>query len=651
MTLHDALSRASAFHREGRFAEAETAYRDILQQWPNQFDALHLLGVLTLQTGDPAGGIAWIDKALAERTDVPMAHKHRGMGLEALGRDDEALACYEKAVTINPGYAEAWASHGHILQKQQIDEAALRSLDKALELRPGQLTAAADRAVVLHRLRRYAHAVEAYDQVLAIDPNNAEALAKQGAALNELGEYERAVDRYDRALARDPNNSDTHYNRGIALYHLQRYPEALVSCDRAIALKPDYANAHANRGSTLFKLERYEEAIATCDAAIAFQPRHAQTHLARGLALHALGADQAALASYEEALDAESDYPEAHYNRGIALIHLGRPEDGLREYDRALALRPDYTDAMLSKAHVLLLLGRLEEGWRCYEWRKRSTEPAGDRTFPQPLWLGEQPIAGMHLFVHWEQGFGDIVQMCRYASIVRDTGANVTLSVPMRLLPLMRGFDRRIPVIGGLSVPPSFDFHCPLMSLPLALGTTVETIPAQPRYLSADAESVAQWKTRLGPDPRPKIGLVWRGNPSRNYNRIRSIPLPDLLTLLDNGRRWFCLQHELGDDDKNLLRRDGRIEFLGDAIKDTGETAALMENLDAIVSIDTFFAHLAGAMGKPLFLPLAYASDWRWLLDRQDSPWYPSTRLFRQKTMGDWPSVLRDIGAALPTMR
>lgn len=556
MTLYDALSHASALHREGRFAEAKAAYRDILRQTPNQFDALHLLGVLALQSGDPVKGLAWIDKAIAERSDVSIAHKHRGMGLEALGRDTEALSAYERAVALNADYAEAWANHGHLLLQRQNNEAALRSLDKALALQPGLPLAAVDRAVALHRLQRYAESAAAHRRVLAI-----------------------------------------------------------------------------------------------CDATLATDPRNAPTHVMRGLASHALGAEQDAVASYDKALDAVPDYPEAHYNRGIALMCLGRREEGLQAYDRALALRPGYLDAMLAKAHALLLLGRLEEGWRYYEWRKQSIERPGDRAFPQPLWLGEQPIAGKHLFVHWEQGYGDIVQMCRYTSILYDMGAKVTLSVPVGLLPLMRGFDRRISIIGGAAVPPAFDFHCPLMSLPMALGTTVATIPAMPRYLSADTEASARWKAWLGPDPRPKIGLVWRGNPSRHYNRVRSIPLPDILGILDDRRRWICLQHELDDEDAEAVRQDGRIEFLGGKIQDIGETAALVENLDAVISIDTFFAHLAGALGKPLFLPLAYAPDWRWLVDRPDSPWYPSARLFRQQTMGDWSSVLRDIADSLPTER
>lgn len=290
-------------------------------------------------------------------------------------------------------------------------------------------------------------------------------------------------------------------------------------------------------------------------------------------------------------------------------------------------------------------LAEFAQGWEEYEWRKKLDKPMADRSYAQPAWLGTPDIAGMTLFVHWDQGFGDTLQFCRYARQVNALGVRVVMSVQDALLPLLMQMAPAIQIIGGNQAPIAFDYHCSLTSLPLALGTRLETIPSEPRYLAADEKLRIDWAARLPPKTRPRIGLVWRGSPVPNP--YRSMGLATLLPLLRDDVEWICLQQELDDDDAAVLRRDGRIAFVGDGLRDFGDTAALVDLMDLVITIDTSVAHLAGALGKPVWILLTYNPDWRWLMGRSDSPWYPAARLFRQREIGNWDDVVDQVRDAL----
>ncbi len=546
------IERARVLHQQGMLAEAGTIYRKILRRKPDSFEALHLAGVLALQTGRTAEGVELIGKALRSGAGSAAVHCDLGAGFRALQRPADALASYDRAIALQPDHADAHYQ----------------------------------RATVLAQLGRHAEAVAAYDQAIALRPDYAEAYS----------------------------------NRGVVLAYLQRQADALASFERAIALRPGYARAHYNRARALADLQQNE----------------------------------AALASYDRAVALRGDDAEAWCNRGVVLANLQRNEAAVESFDRAIALRSDYAAAHWNQGLCWLALGRLDRGWKLFEWRKRLPMPLGNRAFPQPVWLGRDSIAGKTLFIHWEQGFGDTLQFCRYAGLALALGARVVMSVQDPLRRLVTTLGAGVDVVGGDEQPEAFDYHCPMMSLPLALGTTLETIPGPARYLAADPAAVAGWRGRMGALDGLRVGLCWAGNalrpnPStRLLDRRRSIALAQLAPLSGvAGVQFVSLQKGDGAARGGATDDGVSLHDWTDELNDFADTAALIEALDLVITVDTSVAHVAGALGKPVWILNRFDGCWRWLLERDDSPWYPAMRLFRQPTQGDWDSVVGAVAVAL----
>ena len=462
--------------------------------------------------------------------------------------------------------------------------------------------------------------------------------------LNELGRSEAALESYDAAVALRPAYAEGWNNRGALLNDLDRPEAALASLDRALALKPDFAEAHYNRAMALDRLKRPEAALASFDAAIALTPGHAFAHNNRGTALNALGRPKEAMASFDRALALKPDYVEAMANRGLALAELQRPAAALASYDAAIALDPGNVDAHVGKSFVFLLNDQFDAGWREYEWRKAGWD-AAKRLAPERAWSGEGDLAGKRLFLHAEQGLGDSLQFARYLPLLADRSADITLYVQASLVGLLGASLAGVSVIAEGGPPPDFDWHCSLMSLPLAFETTPETIPPPLRLQSGERR--AEFAALLGPKTRPRVGLTWSGNPAHINDRNRSIAFETLAPLLGEGIEWIALQNEIRQSDAAAFAASGRVAFFGDALDDFAATAALVAQMDLVICVDTSLAHLAGALGKPVWILLPYAPDWRWLLGRTDSPWYPTARLFRQPAFGDWASVIDEVRAAL----
>jgi tetratricopeptide (TPR) repeat protein len=492
-------------------------------------------------------------------------------------------------------------------------------------------------------LRRPAEALASYNKAIALRPDYAEAHSNRGTALLDLKRPAEALASCDKAIALKPDYAEAHSNRGNALVDLKRPAEALASYDKAIALKPDYAEAHSNRGNALRDMKCPEDAVASYDKAIALKPDLMEAHSNRGNALKDLKRSEEALASYDKAIALGPNYAEAHSNRGSTLLDLRRPKEALASCDKAIALKPDYAEAHWNQGLCLSLLGCFKQGWLQYEWRKKCKEPLGVRFYPQPLWLGEGNIAGKTLFIYWEQGFGDTIQFSRYAKLAEARGANVIMSVQQPLVRLLKQISPTIRIIGPNAVPAEFDYHCPLLSLPLAFGTTLETIPAEHQYIKVDDELRVGWSGNLPPKAKPRIGVAWSGHGALKNDYNRSMEVEQFLRIVSFDADWICLQKEIGENDFPALRQDGRIAFFGDALRDFSDTAALLDLMDLVITIDTSIAHLAGAMGKPVWVLLPFNPDWRWLLDRNDSPWYPSAKLFRQPQMGSWAAVVDQV--------
>jgi tetratricopeptide (TPR) repeat protein len=595
MALQAKFNQAVALHQQGKLMEAERVYERVLRRQPQYFDALHLLGVIAAQTKRPERAVQLIKKAIRANPEIAAAHNNLGNVELQLKRFEDALASYDRAIALKPDFADAYNNRGNVLR--------------------------------------------------------------------ELGRPEDALASHDRAIALKSNFAEAHINRGITLLELQRNEEALASCEKAIELKPHFADAYDNRGIALLNMKRLDEALASYDQAIALKPDYAEAYNNRAVALLKLRRLEEALICYEKAITLKPDDAEAYNSRGFALAELNRPEEALASCAKAIALKPDFADAHWNQSLCLLLLGRLEPGWRQFEWRKKLKTPLGLRSYRQRLWLGEEDIAGKTLFIYWEQGLGDTIQFCRYAPLVEARGAKVIMSVQQPLIELLKQLSPTMSIVGPDAVPIDFDYHCPLMSLPLALKTTLSNIPATIPYLRSNAEKSSFWKDKLGKKDKPRVGLVWSGGfrPDQpelwSVNRRRNIPLAKLAPLRNADIEFYSLQKgqpaesELAD----LIRDNWDGPDIADftsALKDFSDTAALIDNLDLVISVDTSTAHLAGALGKPVWILNRFDTDWRWLLDRTDSPWYPSVTLYRQEEAGNWDDVVAhikiDLEAALP---
>lgn len=572
------LQQALALHQQGRFVEAEQGYREVLQVAPNHFDAMHLLGVLAMQTLQPEHGVELIAKAIALNPNSWGAYNNLGNGQRDLGRLDAALASFDRSIALRPDFADA---HNN-------------------------------RAIVLR----------------------------------DLGHLDDAVASFDRAIALKPDYAEAQNNRGIVLQMLKRADEAAASFSAAIALKPNYAEAHNNRGNLAKDAGNLEAAIADFDKALLLRPDYATAFYNRGIALQELRRFDRALSSFDKAVALNPDYAEAYNNRGLVLQELQRIDDAIANFARAIALMPNYAEAHLNQSLCLLQAGRLEEGWQPYEWRKKLEQAFGNRSFAKPLWLGKEDISNRTLFLHWEQGLGDTIQFCRFGKLLKARGANIVMSVQEPLYGLLQQLNPEIEIINEDEVPTAFDYHCPLMSLPLALGMTLATLPAASPYLFAGEMRRDSWNARLPSKTKPRVGIVWSGGSKHKNDRNRSIDVRILASLFTADVHWIALQKELKEGDAAVLRQ-GHVEFRGEALVDFSETAALIENLDLVIAVDTSVAHLAGAMGKPVWVLLPYNADWRWFLDRSDSPWYPGARLFRQDATGSWSSVVSHVRDAL----
>jgi tetratricopeptide (TPR) repeat protein len=491
---------------------------------------------------------------------------------------------------------------------------------------------------------------------LAHDPGFAVGWYNLGMVCKRLGRGEQALASYDRALAIEPGFAAAHASRGIALSEFGCFEEALASLDRALAIRPDLADARCHRGFVLLKLRRFADAVAACDDALAAHPGQpqvephveAQLHSNRGIALCEIDRYADAVGSFERGLALNPRYPEAWSNHGVALTKLRRFEEALASYAGALAIDPGYAEAHYNEAHLRLLMGDFERGFPKYEWRAKMKGAPVMPDFGKPWWSGEEDLAGRKIMLLGEQGFGDVIQFCRYAPLLAARGGTVILAVSARLKSLVASVGGASLVLGSQDALPQFDVCARLLSMPLAFKTRIDNIPATIPYLRPSDAVVPQWRERIGRGTRRKVGIVWAGSPHHRNDRHRSIGLRALLpAFVQAGVQLFSLQKDLRDGDAELLRGCGHITHLGDGLASFDDAAAAVSSLDLVVSVDTALAHLAGALGKPVWILLPFIADWRWLIDRPDSPWYPTARLFRQQRIGDWDAVTAQVAEEL----
>src|SRR5215469_11956654 len=481
--------------------------------------------------------------------------------------------------------------------------------------------------------------------------NNAATLFDQALALFRGGRLAEAKRIARRILVDQPTHGQALHLLSVALIQQGNHTEALRYIDAAMQIEGQSSSIYNSRGNVFAALQRYGEAVANYDKAIALKSDFAEAFCSRGLALHELNRFDEALASYDKAIALTPDYAEAFCSRGATLQALKRLDEALASYDTAIALNPHYADAYTNRALIRLLIGRYHEGWPDNEWRWKVKDCASNRpNIKTPTWRGEN-LSGRHILVFSEQGLGDVIQFVRFLPLLAERKCKVTLLAPAKLVSLLRLSSDQIEIISELGNVESVDFQVPLMSLPHVFDTRLETIPSKTPYLVAPPERVKVWEEWLPKSRALRVGVGWAGNPIFSTDTSRSIGLSRLLPLLSvPGVQFVSLQKDLRSGDEELLRQHPQVIHVGDRLENFGETAAVMSLLDLVISSDTAPVHLAGALGRPVWILLQYVPDWRWLLDRDDSPWYPSARLFRQPVAGDWQSVVAKVIEELSLM-
>jgi len=681
-TPADATARALHLHRQGRLAEAEPVYRAVLAARPGDFGALHLLGLLRAMAGDPAGAAPLLRRAIEVDPRHGFVHSNLGNALVELGHAEEGLALFEQATALEPALVEAVVGRGNALHALGRHAESLAAHEAARAMGADMPELHNNRGNALRALHRPAEALEAYDAAIARRATYAAAHANRATALIDLHRDAEALASVEIGLMLRPDDPRFLNTRAVALRALQRPEEALASIDLALALDPGGADMRATRTAILCDLDRFEEGLAEADAALALA-EGAGAYRNRAAALARLGrhaeaeeADRTALRTapecgeawngrgnalveldrFEEALlcfdRVEAIHPgnrSVPYNRGNALRGLGRHGEAVESFRAAQRLDPRFADARWNEALSLLALGRLEEGFRGYEWRFRRKRRSAERHAASPRWRGE-PMEGRTLLLYAEQGLGDTIQMLRYGPLAAARGARLVVEAQRPLLPLLRGLPWIAEAVAPDDPTPPHDAGCPMMSLPLAVGTaTVADIPPPAALAAPDPARVLAWDGAL-PRGTMRLGIACSGNPEHRRDRYRSVPLRLFAPLLGHGAEAFLVQTDLRAADASFLAATPGLTDLRPRLTSFTETAAALLAMDAVVCVDTSVAHLAGTLGVPVHLLLPSLPDWRWLLGRDDTPWYPGTRLHRRAPEEGWEAVIERVRAALPAL-
>jgi FkbM family methyltransferase len=604
------LSQAQQYYQSGKLAEAEAVYRHMVQHDPRQVEALFWLALLADQAGKPQDSIHYYEQVLALQPNSAEAHGNLGSVLLKLGKVEEAIAHHRRALALMPENAKAHYNLAIALYEQKQDLEAIALYRQAIALQPDYANAHHNLGMALYRQGQPEEAIACYRQAVQLEPNHASAHNSLAVSLYQQNKLDEAISHYHQAIAIHPGYVNAHDNLGIALKQQGKLEDAATHFQQAIAFNPSYVNAYINVGNAMRELGRFNEAIAYCQESIRLQPTNA----------------------------------DAHNTYGCVLVDLARFKDAIACFEDAVRLRPDFADAHLNMGIILLQMGEFRRGFEEYHWRWK-TKQCPDLRYTQALWTGEN-LHGKVILLTAEQGFGDTIQFARYAPLVAARGGEVIIACQKPLL-------RLLSTVAGVSRCVDRDkdnidihTHAPLLELPYILGTTTDTIPAYVPYLSAPSQSTIQLE--VPPDTRLKIGIVWATNPSNSTSGKRSCSLSHFLSLLEvPGIALYSLQKEQPATDRALLDNTPRLQDLQDQLTDFADTAAAIAQLDLIITVDTAVAHLAGALGKPTWTLLPHIADWRWLIDRDDNPWYPTMRLFRQNQPGAWDELFRRVVEAL----
>jgi len=635
------LNEALGLHRAGKLNEAARIYEAVLQQDPRNANAYNLLSMIASASGEPARAVELLRQAVMHDGGQPVFHANLGEAYRSLGQIKDAIDSYSCAMTLAPDRYEFHANLGTLLQQAGMLDQALNAYRRAAQLQPNSAEVQFNLGTALQQQGKLHLAATHYEQALQLKPNYLAALLNLGAIRKTEANLPAAQQCYESALKLGDNSASTHYNLGN-VYQLQlRLDDAIAAYQRALNIQPDHAEAWCNFGNALREKRQLKDASACLQRATELRPDLAAAWSNWGVVLHDLCRMSDAKNALDRALALEPQKAEFHQNMGSLLRDMGQVAQSIECYDRTLELHPNYAQALCGRGMALLTLGHFTRGWADYEYRTRCVQ-FDTLSLPQPRWDGSI-LKDKTLLLHSEQGLGDTLQFVRFVALAKTRCDNVILAVQPTLIPLLRasGFDN---LVSRNDTLPQHDVQLPLLSLPHAFRTEEDTIPRDIPYLKADAATAARWHVELPEGHGLRVGIAWQGRPDHRCDRLRSIPLEVFSPLLEMpGVQWFSLQKGAGSEQLAQLPLRHRITDLGPRLDNDGaalvDTAAVMQHLDLVITSDTSIAHLAGGMGKRVWLALTFAPDWRWMLKREDSPWYPTMRLFRQTVQGHWDDV------------
>jgi tetratricopeptide (TPR) repeat protein len=573
----------------------------------------------------------------------------RGIALAREGKWDEAIASFREAVRLRPGYADALNNLGNVLFFQKKFDEAVACYEEVVRVAPDHAGAYSNLGEVVRQQGRLKDAVTYCERSVRLRPDFAQGRVHLGLALSANERFEEAVVHLEEAVRLQPDLPDAHHGLGFAQLQLRRVNESVGSLRTALRLKPDLADAHGSLGAALLRQGKHDEALACFREALRLKPELVEPRLYRAHALWQVGQFEEAEASAREALRVQPNSADAHNVLGVVHMKAGRVAEAVAEFDRSLALKPEYAQAHFNLGLALLLAGDYRRGWPEYDWRWRCRDFV-TTPVPDAGWDGS-PLDGRSILLHAEQGLGDAMQFIRFAPQVKARGGHIVVACPGLLIPLLSrcaGIDQ---LLDYRALTVKCDVEAPLLSIPGKLGTTLDTVPAEVPYLFGDPDLERRWRGELRRFRGFKIGIAWQGNRDHHEDRLRSVPLRLFAPLAREGVCLISLQIGPGREQIDDEAGGFKIEELSPREEEASwtflDTAAVMKSLDLVVTVDSAVAHLAGGLGVPAWVALAFAPDWRWLLDREDSPWYPTLRLFRQRRPGDWDEVVGRMGEEL----
>ncbi len=641
------LQLGLAHHHANRLDEAEACYRKILRQESQHPDALNLLGVIAQQRGQYDAAVQLIRAAIQQHPAAADYHNNLANTFRLQGNPSAAVASYREAIELDRDHVDALHSLANLLAEQNQFAEAEACFQRVLAMQPGFGDAWYNFGNAKWQAGNLQAAIACYRRAIKLNAGRAEFHFNLARGLQDSGALAEAAAVFREVLALTPQDAEAHHHLGVVLQEQDDFRRAAEAFRRALTLQPNFPEALCNLASNLQHDEDFASAESLLRKAIALNPALAEAHSNLGGNFWRQGNLSGAIDACRRAIDLNPNLPEAHSNLGHALSDDGDLDEAMRSYHRALALKPDTPKFLHYIGLVHLLRGEFSTGWPLYEnrWQTKALAKA-QRNFAQPLWRGE-PLNGSRILLHAEQGLGDTLQFVRYVPLVAERGARVVLEVPAELRSVLTGVSGVAEIVTRGQSLPDFDWHCPLLSLPLAFHTDLNTIPANIPYLHANPDAArthSQHLARIG----LRVGLVWAGNAIHTRDPQRSIALAQLVSLTEiAGIHLYSLQKGPAASQLQELPPSIDITDCGSELTDFADTATLLSSLDLLISVDTATAHLAGALGKPVWILLTHTPDWRWLLDRTDSPWYPTARLFRQPVPGDWSSVIVQVAGEL----